>query len=108
LIGFDWRWRGSEIAETPATAAATRTTGTASRKLIIWFDQGAAAYRQVRFFYPDLIAYRLRIGVRRRDVSLRLSVYLFQTVALSWFAYLHSTASHYRSSRVSAGLLRIS
>ena len=25
LIGFDWRWQGDEICETPATAAATRT-----------------------------------------------------------------------------------
>jgi hypothetical protein len=35
LIDFDWRWRDDKIGETPCAAAARRTPGMASRKLII-------------------------------------------------------------------------
>jgi hypothetical protein len=68
--------------------------GSGSREdmAIIWFDQERC--RQARLFYPVSIAYWPRIGVRQRDFSRCLIACLFQTVVLSWFAYLRPTASH--------------
>jgi hypothetical protein len=56
----------------------------------------------VRPFDPCRIADQLWIGVHQLVAFLLLCAYLFRTVFLYLFAYLHSTASHRHPLRASA------